>query len=273
MLEQNIVDFHFVEEKISPVLVHLMDITNMDDYRIEAVTVSSVIISRFRFPLHPFIPSSSFLEKHYLSISGLCSILFILSIVEECERRVQRQRVSVSSFHPHRYSLHFCLEAVKDMGSEMCLLPKTIISLPCLWRSWQSNAFSSSSITNGIIVIYNRISQLLRSRWFVVYVVISMSCISQPSWHDWPLFLAATVLILSLNPSFFLISKHYVEKRIFFHLVWTVSGIPVCSFLFVRRIIFRFDSPFSLSLSLWPYEAKMSLIFVMSQGTHTRTRS
>lgn len=30
----------FVEEKISPVLVHLMDITSVDDYRIEAITVS-----------------------------------------------------------------------------------------------------------------------------------------------------------------------------------------------------------------------------------------
>ena len=33
---------NFVEEKVSPILVHLMDVTNLDDFRIEAVQVSNI---------------------------------------------------------------------------------------------------------------------------------------------------------------------------------------------------------------------------------------
>jgi len=43
-LEHNVVDFTFAEEKISPILIHLMDVTNVDDYRIEAVTTVSKIV-------------------------------------------------------------------------------------------------------------------------------------------------------------------------------------------------------------------------------------
>lgn len=45
----------FIEDKISPILVHLMDISNLDDFRIEAVTVS------YWHSIHWHIPSSSLL--------------------------------------------------------------------------------------------------------------------------------------------------------------------------------------------------------------------
>lgn len=49
----------FVESKVSPVLVHLMDVTNLDDYRIEAVTVSKCFCSFFVL-----------FEDHFFSIAS-----------------------------------------------------------------------------------------------------------------------------------------------------------------------------------------------------------
>lgn len=50
MLEKRLLDTSFVEEKISPVLVHLMDVTKIDDYRTEAVTVSPSFSCSPSFP-------------------------------------------------------------------------------------------------------------------------------------------------------------------------------------------------------------------------------